>query len=72
MTIGLRTCGRIDRIMHSVDHDHQCGVLLENVVCEWDDHDDCRWRRIERQPGKSLDEGSQQIGRKHAVRSEAV
>ena len=52
-----------------MDHDHQRWVLLEDVVREWDDHDDCRRWCVERQSSKSLHERGQQIRGKHATSS---
>jgi hypothetical protein len=65
--------GRAKQVRHTirrvfnlcpVDHGHEDGMALEDVVSKRNDHDDCCGRGVQRQPGKSFDEGGKKVGGK--------
>jgi hypothetical protein len=50
-----------------VDHGHEDGMALEDVVSKRNDHDDCSRRGVQRQPGKPFHEGGKKGGGKMSV-----
>jgi len=57
------TVGGIGRVCRTVDHDHESGMALEDVVCKWNDHDYGCGRGAEGEAGKAFDEGCEKGGR---------
>ena len=43
-----------------MDHGYAIRMALQNIVREWDGHDDRGWRGKKRQAGESFDDGCQE------------
>lgn len=59
---GLTFVQLVALVWHALDHDHTTWMALEEVVDEWDEHDDARWRGDEGKSREALDEGGNHGG----------
>jgi len=59
------------RIGVAVNHDHESGMSLKQIICERNEDDNTRWRCMERKTGKTFSERGYESSRKVSASSSA-